>query len=105
MRNTYEPKYSKAAMVKKMIQEYGALTPLKDVFRIVLQNNIYECPKCSGRGYIKIRYNGYPNGLPDSGWVYEEAYRDDKCDLCKGIGYTSKPMKPKFKQVGWEEDE
>jgi DNA topoisomerase-1 len=64
-----------------------------------------KCPKCDGRGYIKCKYNGYPSGLPDSGWVYEEAFKDVKCDVCNGVGYTEKPMKPKMVQDGWEVSE
>jgi hypothetical protein len=103
--NKYEPKYSEAAVINNLIAQYGPKTTLEDLLRHKLNNNIYKCPKCDGRGYIKCKYNGYPSGLPDSGWVYEEAFKDVKCDVCNGVGYTEKPMKPKMVQDGWEVSE
>lgn len=44
----------------------------------------------------------YPSGLPDSGWVEDWRYREVKCDLCNGEGYTEHEYKPKMIQDGWE---
>jgi len=100
----YEAKHSRADIIAQLIVEYGADTTLSDALRRELRANIYKCPKCDGRGYIKIEYNGYPRGLPDSGFVYEAAYKDNKCDLCNGIGYTSKKMQPRMIMDGWTEE-
>lgn len=85
-----------------LCNQYGENTTLKDVLLSVQGDNKYLCPKCNGMGTITIEYNGYPSGLPDSGFVYEAAYRKEECDLCKGQGYTNRQMKPHMVQDGWE---
>jgi DnaJ-class molecular chaperone len=85
-----------------LCNQYGENTTLKDILLSVQGNNKYLCPKCNGTGSVTIEYNGYPSGLPDSGFVYEATYRKEECDLCKGQGYTSKQMKPHMVQDGWE---
>lgn len=85
-----------------LCNQYGENTTLKDVLLSVQGDNKYLCPKCNGMGTLTIEYNGYPSGLPDSGFVYEPAYREEECDLCKGEGYTDKLMKPRMVQDGWE---
>lgn len=102
--NEYEARYSTAHIIERLMIKYGAETSLSKALGLELGLNIYKCPKCDGRGYIKIEYNGYPRGLPDSGFVYEAAYKDNKCDLCNGIGYTSKKMQPRMIMDGWTED-
>ena len=66
-------------------------------------SRIHRCPKCNGRGYVAVKYNAYPEGLPDSGWVEEWKLKDVKCSLCKGHGWNEKEHRPKMVQRGWEE--
>ena len=102
--NDYEPKYSEAAVISNLITKYGPNTTLGDILKHKSYDKMYVCPKCSGRGYVLIKYNSYPKNLPDSGFVYEPALKDEKCDVCNGVGYTEKPMRPRMVQDGWEED-
>lgn len=103
----YEPKCSEAYTIKQMIEKYGPGATLSSIFTAIKGNRTHECPKCSGRGYVKVEYNGYPSGLPDSGWVYEAAFKDVKCDVCDGFGYTVHKMVPNVNVVqnGWKEEE
>lgn len=55
--------------------------------------NTHKCPKCQGKGYNTERYNAYPPNLPDSMWVEDIKTRQKECDVCSGIGYTSKELK------------
>ena len=60
-----------------------------------------NCPKCKGKKTISEKYNGYPLGLPDSGFVCAWEYRDIECDLCKGKGgvkeeYALEPVKYEY---------
>lgn len=84
--------------------KYGGNTTLSQLIKIIQGNRIYKCPKCNGEGYIEEEYNGYPEGLPDSGCVYKPAFRKISCDLCDGFGFTEKQYKPRMVQDGWEED-
>lgn len=104
MSNVYKPRYSTPCIIKKLIDRHGYNAKLIDVFDNVIGARRFLCPKCNGRGYVKVEYNSYPPGFPDSGFVYEAAYKDVECDLCKAFGYTEKQMKPKMVQDGWEED-
>ena len=104
MSSQYEPKYSAAWKLNNLRQKYGDCT-ISELIKRVQGDYIYKCPKCNGRGYIKVEYNGYPNGLPDSDFAYEAAYKDVECDICNAVGYTKKPMKPRMVQDGWEEVE
>lgn len=88
--------------IKELIDKYSTDITLGQLLTKIQGNKIYECPKCKGRGFITIEYNGYPTGLPDSGYVYEAAYKDKKCNLCKGEGYTDHEYKPRMVQDGWE---
>lgn len=85
-----------------MATKYGSETTLAEAIEMAKGNNKFRCPKCSGKGWISVKYNGYPRGLPDSGWVYEEKWKDVECDLCKGIGWTDHEYKPRMVQDGWE---
>jgi hypothetical protein len=85
-----------------LCNQYGENTTLAEIRQSIQGKKKHLCPKCKGTGSITIEYNGYPSGLPDSGWVYEPAYREEECDLCKGEGYTGKLMKPHMVQDGWE---
>lgn len=75
-------------LIKQLITKYGEETSLKDALHKYITPYFFECPKCHGYGYSTEEYNGYPDGLPDSGWVYEPAYKKIRCSLCLGIGYT-----------------
>lgn len=81
---------------------YGYNTKLEEVLKMIQGDRIYKCPKCNGKGVVSVRYNAYPSGLPDSGWVEDWKYKDVTCDLCHGEGYTSHEYKPKMIQDGWE---
>lgn len=85
-----------------LCNQYGENTTLGELCSSIQDRKKYVCPKCNGTGTITVKYNGYPSGLPDSGCVYEPAYINVECDLCKGEGYTSKLMKPRMVQDGWE---
>ena len=92
----------KINVVKNLVDKYGADVTLGQLLVKIQGKKIYECPKCRGKGYVTVEYNGYPTGLPDSGFVYSAAYKDVECDLCNGEGYTDHEMKPKMIQDGWE---
>ena len=88
-----------------LIARFGSditLQQIYDNFRAIYK---YVCPKCNGRGLVTEKYNPYPSGLLDSGFVENWEYRDVDCDLCKGIGYTKVKYKPKMVQDGWEKIE
>ena len=57
------------------------------------------CPKCNGEGVVQEKYNAYPSGLPDSGWVEDWKYRNKACNVCNGKGYTEKKLVPNKKIV------
>ena len=88
--------------IKALVDTYGTNATLGEILKKVQGNKIYKCPKCNGQGFITVEYNGYPSGFPDSGWVYEAAYKDVECDLCEGEGYTAHEYKPRMVQDGWE---
>lgn len=92
----------KVNTVQGLIAQYGANTTLEELLKKVQGDKIYKCPCCNGLGYTTKEYNGYPSGLPDSGWVYEPAYKNVTCELCNGEGYTEREYKPKMVQQGWE---
>ena len=81
---------------------YGEKTTLGEFVKIIQENKIHTCPKCNGTGTVSVKYNAYPSGLPDSGWVEDWKYKEVECDLCKGEGYTEHEYKPKMIQDGWE---
>lgn len=62
----------------------------------------FLCPLCMGVGKIQQKYNAYPSGLPDSGFVDDWKYRNVHCNLCDGLGYTEKQLKPVTKIVGYK---
>lgn len=103
MSKSYEPRYSELFIIQKYIEEFGEEKTIGEVFAALTKYVPYKCPKCNGRGYVEVEYNGYPSGLPDSGFVYEAAFKDIECDLCEGRGYMEVKMKPKYVQNGWEE--
>ena len=88
--------------VIELVEDYGANTTLGDLARSIQKEKIYKCPKCHGTGKVSVRYNAYPSGLPDSGFVEVWKYKDIECDLCHGEGYTEHEYKPRMIQDGWE---
>lgn len=88
--------------IVNLIKIFGEDTTLKQVLLTVSGGRKYKCPKCNGTGKITVKYNGYPSGLPDSGFVYEAAFKDIECDICKCEGYTREEYKPKYIQDGFE---
>jgi len=88
--------------VVDMINIFGENATLKQVLSIVSGGRKYKCPKCDGKGKITVEYNGYSKGLPDSGFVYEAAFKYIECDICKGEGYTREEYKPRYVQDGFE---
>ena len=88
-----------------LISEFGSETTLGEVLKRVQGKYTNLCPACKGLGYIEIEVNGYPDGLPDSGFVYEPKMIKEPCELCNGKGYTKIKYKPHLVQQGWEPEE
>lgn len=88
--------------IKYLIYIYGGDTKLNDILKMIQGNKKYVCPKCNGSGSLKIKYNAYPPGLPDSGFVDDWRYKYVDCDLCNGEGYTDKEYVPRMVQDGFE---
>ena len=106
--STFKKPKSDIIQIEELISKFGEDVTLKDVLEHVKSCSPYihlpyKCPKCNGQGYLVTEYNCYPTGLSDSGWVYKPAYDYTTCDLCKGMGYTEKEMKPiiETKVVGY----
>lgn len=76
--------------IQKLIYEYGKGTTLEMLLNGAKNVLPHECPKCKGKGSSSVKYNAYPKGMPDSGWVDDWKYKVVECDLCKGEGYTAK---------------
>lgn len=79
--------------IEKLIEVFGEKTTLCEILTYIKSRSPYidrpyKCPKCKGNGYTVREYNGYPKGLPDSGWVYEPVYDYRVCDDCDGYGYV-----------------
>lgn len=85
--------------VEEITGMFGEDTRLGEVKSLLLGKKKHRCPKCHGKGYTEKEYNSYPTGLPDSGFVYEPAWKKITCDLCGGEGWLEKEMKPKYKKV------
>ena len=83
--------------VISLCEIYGSNTTLGDLARKIKGKRIYKCPKCNGFGYITIKNNNYSWRTSSS-----NMYKDKKCDLCNGEGYTEHEYKPKMVQDGWE---
>ena len=88
--------------IKDLIAEYSGDLTLNQILEYELNKTPFKCPKCNGCGYVEERYNAYPSGMPDSGWVIDWKYRKVECDLCKGHGYTTTEYVPKMVQDGWQ---
>lgn len=105
IRKLYQKEPSFKLKVKDAIELracYGGNTTLDEVVSHIQGNKIHMCPKCYGTGQVLRRYNAYPKGLPDSGWVEDWKYENITCDLCKGDGYTEVEYQPRMVQDGWE---
>ncbi|MGL5621798.1 hypothetical protein [Cetobacterium sp.] len=89
--------------IERLINIYGEQTTLGQLLEDKKNKTPYKCPKCNGKGEVQVKYNSYPDNLPDSGWVERWAYKYIKCDLCGGEGYTIREFKPKLVQQGWEQ--
>ena len=61
-------------MLEELKNCYGGETTIDRMLAHVQGNKKYKCPKCCGTGSVRIRYNAYPSGLPDSGWVEDWKY-------------------------------
>lgn len=92
----------KICEVIKLAERYGRSTTLGELVRTVQGDKIHRCPKCHGSRAVSVKYNAYPSGLPDSGWVEDWKYKNIECDLCHGEGYTEHEYKPRMIQDGWE---
>ena len=91
-------KATPSCIVEQLMLEYGSDITLGELLIELTRDKGYRCPKCEGRGFITTR--------AFSEYGYKVVDMDVKCNLCKGTGFTDKPMKPKFKTVqdGWEEE-
>ena len=89
--------------LEKLLTQYGDLK-LSEVITKLKGPNIHPCPKCGTHGFSMVKYNAYPSGLPDSGWVDDWQEKKVTCSLCDGLGYTEKEMKPIIKTtiLGYE---
>lgn len=85
--------------------KHGKNATLEEVVKAEMGDRVYICPNCNGKGVITKRYNAYPQGLPDSGWVEKWEYKDIQCGLCDGEGYNKEKYVPKMVQQGWTKDE
>lgn len=83
-----------------LISQYGDLK-LSEIRLKIMGDRKYRCPNCNGIGVVRVKYNAYPSGLPDSGWVEDWKYKAVGCDLCNGHGYTVKEYVPNMIQQGW----
>lgn len=79
---------------------YGNNINCDEVINKIIGNK-YICPACNGEGVIRTKYDAYPAGLPDSGWAHDWQFKDVKCSLCNGEGFTDKKYVPKMVQDGW----
>jgi len=79
----------------------GGEKTLRDMVNDLQKKYPHECPKCNGAGYNVIKFDTYPSGLRDSGWVHEYENFKIVCDVCNGQGYTAekliaKPVKVEY---------
>jgi DnaJ-class molecular chaperone len=81
--------------LEQLLIQHGDLS-LTQIINKMKGNNQFKCPKCNGKGTVKIC-------VRRGEWGYSDDVIEDKdCDLCKGVGYTYKEYKPKMVQDGWE---
>lgn len=89
-------------MIEKIVFESNDGQVFNSKIECIHHEGNYVCPKCKSLGTVKGRYNAYPSGLPDSGWVDDWKYKDVTCNVCNGKGYTETKLKPIIKVVGYE---
>ena len=89
--------------LEEIMSAYGDIS-IGEIIKKKKGNNKYKCPKCEGNGFTTKLVDMYPSGLPDSGWATDMKPVYSDCDLCNGIGYTSRQLKPKTetKIIGYE---
>lgn len=90
-------------ILEELMEDYGCDITLGELIRKFSKEKGYKCPKCEGKGLITIKSLYYPKYEYDFG--YRTEHKDIECDLCKGTGFTDKPMKPRMVQDGWEVDD
>lgn len=89
-------------MIEKIVYESNDGKTFDNKLECIHHEGNYMCPKCKGEGIVKEKYNAYPSGLPDSGWVDDWKFKDVGCNVCNGKGYTERKLKPIIKTVGYE---
>ena len=89
----------KAKVLIKLLNKYNKDTTLGEVLEKEGWSEHYRCPKCNGKGTNKIKVKEGRMGY------WEAEYKDKKCDVCNGQGYTKKEIieKTKTEVVGYEE--
>ncbi len=86
--------------VTKFVAEDG--TSFNTEQDCLLHEGKFVCPACSGKGTTRVKYNAYPSGLPDSGWVEDWQYKYTDCTTCSGKGHTAAQLRPVTAVVGYE---
>lgn len=89
-------------MREKIVYVANDGTEFNDKNSCIAHEGKHICPNCNGRGKHTVKYNAYPQGLPDSMWATDFKYKDVPCETCNGNGYTDKLLKPVTKIVGYE---
>lgn len=78
--------------LKAMAAYYGEDRTIKSIIESSIKSLPFICPKCQGAGILTQKYNAYPSGFPDSGWVDDIRTKEFCCDICNGEGRTGKEM-------------
>jgi hypothetical protein len=60
--------------IDQIVKDYGGDMTIEECIAKIQGKRIHECPACKGQG----------------------------CSHCSWVGYTEKPLKPKYEQDGWE---
>jgi hypothetical protein len=82
----YEDDYYK---ILELTNTYNEDCTLKELLEDLKKNPLgYKCPKCNDIGKYSVSVNAYPSGLPDSGWAFEQGWKDVTCDICNGHGFN-----------------
>ena len=92
----------KVTDIEELILLYGDIK-LSEVMEKL--DRKWVCPKCGGKGSLRVRYNAYPSGFPDSGWVVDWKFKNVECEVCEGHGYTKKQLREvvKTEVLGYKE--
>ncbi|WP_310876927.1 hypothetical protein [Priestia megaterium] len=83
--------------LEKLMDQYGDST-LGDIIASKKGNRIHECPKCKGEGENRVCV------VPGEYGYRDPIYSTKDCDVCNGVGYTERLLKPKIKTeiIGYE---